>query len=88
MKALIVAALIISSSATFAQTSAPADKPSTDAAPTKVKTPKPICRSEETTGSMFPTRTCHSKQGWTAIDAANAANAERLRNSHGTAGRS
>jgi hypothetical protein len=87
MKALMVAALIISSSAAFAQTSAPTDRPNADVISAKVKPPKPICRSEDTTGSMFPTRTCHTKEEWTTIDAANAANAERMRNSRSSTGR-
>lgn len=87
MEALMFAALFISLSAAFAQTNELSNKTSAAVAPIKVKPPKTICRSEDTTGSMFPTRTCHSKEEWTAIDAANAANAERLRNSRGAAGR-
>lgn len=86
MKALMFAALFVSFSAAFAQTNESSSKTSATVAPIKVKSLKTICRSEDTTGSMFPTRTCHSKEEWTAIDAANAANAERLRNSRGTAG--
>ena len=86
MKALMVAALIVLPNVALAQTTAPSDKSSAVLAPLKMKPPKPICRSEDTTGSMFPTRTCHTKEKWTAIDRANATNAERLRNSHGTSG--
>jgi hypothetical protein len=87
MRALMVFALAVTSSVSFAQTSAPADTTAVSNAPTKMKPLKPICRSEDTTGSMFPTRTCHTKEEWTAIDAANAANAERMRNSRSSAGR-
>lgn len=87
MKTLMAAAFVLWSSATFAQTNAPSDATGATAAPAKVKPPKPICRSENTTGSMFPTRTCHTKEEWAAIDAANAANAERMQNSRSTTGR-
>jgi len=87
MKALMVAVLIIAPNAALAQTATSSDKPGAIVAPAKMKPPKPICRSEDTTGSMFPTRTCHSKEEWTAIDATNAANAERMRNSRSSAGR-
>jgi hypothetical protein len=80
MKALMVAALAISSSVAFAQTSAPSNNTAASVAPTEVKAPKPICRTEATTGSRFTTRTCHSKEDWTTIDAANAAIIERSRN--------
>lgn len=33
---------------------------------------KKICRSEQTTGSYFAKRTCHTRDEWKAIDAANA----------------
>jgi hypothetical protein len=85
MKAMIAAALMVSSTAVFAQaTTTPA--PSTDAAdaPAKAKPLKPICRRESVTGSNFQTRTCHSKQEWAAIDAQNAADVERMSNSRRT----
>ncbi|TXC71505.1 hypothetical protein FSB78_11540 [Sphingomonas ginsenosidivorax] len=72
MKMMIAIALILSSSAGLAQTAA------TGSAAANAKPPKPICRSEPVTGSIFPQRSCHSKEEWTAIDAANAANAERM----------
>lgn len=73
MKALMVAVLAISSSRAFAQTSAPSDNTAASVAPTKVKLVKPICRTEAATGFRFTTRTCHSKEEWAAIDAANSA---------------
>lgn len=82
----MVVALAITSSVAFAQTSAPSDNPAASVAPTEVKAPKPICRTEATTGSQFTTRTCRSKEEWTAIDAANAAIIERDRNPQSIAG--
>ena len=41
---------------------------------------KPKCRRVDTTGSIMGARTCHTAAEWKAIDAANAANAERYRN--------
>lgn len=43
-----------------------------DAKPVKEKK---ICRSEQTTGSYFAKRTCHTRDEWKAIDAANTDNA-------------
>lgn len=87
MKVLMVAALVIWSSATLAQTKAQSDTTGATAAPAKVKPPKPICRNEATTGSIFSTRTCYTKEDWVAIDAANAANIERMRSSRSVNGR-
>jgi hypothetical protein len=84
----ITAALVLISGAASAQT-APA-VPSDGAAAVKVKPPKPMCRSEDVTGSFFQQRTCHSKEEWAAIDAVNAANAERMsasRSGNGGVGR-
>ena len=87
MKASMAVALLMASSAGVAQT-APPSKTSDAAVPTaKAKPPKPICRREDTTGSLFPTRTCHSKEEWPAIDAANAANTERMSNARKGTGR-
>ena len=86
MKAWILAALVMGSSAALAQTNAPSSATGATAPAAKIKPPKPVCRSENTTGSMFPTRTCHSKEEWAAIDVANAANAERMSNSRNSAG--
>jgi hypothetical protein len=86
MKAFLVVALAITSSVAFAQTSAPSDTTAASNAPAAMKPPKPICRTEATTGSRFTTRTCHSKEEWTAIDAANAAIIERNRNPQSIAG--
>jgi len=82
-KILTLAALCASSAALYAQT-APA--PATDV-PVKEKK---ICRREETTGSIMPTRVCHSKEEWAQIDAANAKAAEQFNASrhvgHGSGG--
>ncbi|MGN6620693.1 MAG: hypothetical protein ACTHKR_06490 [Sphingomonas sp.] len=40
-----------------------------DAKPPKEKK---ICRSEQTTGSYLPKRTCHTAEEWKAIDGTNA----------------
>lgn len=32
---------------------------------------KKICRSEQTTGSYFAKRTCHTREEWKAIDSSN-----------------
>jgi len=45
---------------------------------TKAEKEKKVCRSEETTGSMMPTRVCHTKSEWTQIDAANARTADQF----------
>lgn len=87
MIAWMAAALIMGSGTTLAQTNVPSSATGATASQAKTKPPKAICRSEDTTGSLFPTRTCHSKEEWSAIDAANAANAERIRNSRNGVGR-
>jgi hypothetical protein len=87
MKALMAVVLMLGSSAGLAQTAAPSITTDVTASPAKAKPPKPICRSANTTGSMFPTRTCHSKEEWSAIDAANAANTERMSNARKGTGR-
>jgi hypothetical protein len=80
MKTLIAVVMICSPELAVAQTAGAAAPNS--AAPTtasaKIKPPKPICRKEDVTGSFFPARTCHTKEEWAAIDAANAKNAERI----------
>jgi hypothetical protein len=81
MKVLIAAALVVSSSAGLAQTAAPAVSTDGASPKAKAKPPKPICRSLSVTGSMFPARSCHSKEEWVAIDAANAADADQMSNS-------
>ena len=40
---------------------------------------KKICRSEERTGSIMPTRVCHSNSEWAAIERQNASTVERDR---------
>ncbi len=48
--------------------------------PAKPVVEKPKCRRLDTTGSIMGERTCHTAAEWKAIDAANAANADRYRN--------
>ena len=56
------------------------------ATPVPVKEKK-ICRTEETTGSMMPHRTCYTKAQWVTIDGQNKANVNSLRDSmHGHSG--
>lgn len=83
MMTLFAYALIASAGAGMPQATTPQN--STTTAP--AKPPKPICRSENVTGSIFPTRTCHSKEEWVAIDAANAADAERMSSARNSSGR-
>lgn len=80
MKALIAAALIMGSGVSTAQTPMPTASTDSNAPAGKVKPPKPLCRNESTTGSMFAKKTCHSKEEWAAIDLANAADVERISN--------
>ena len=64
-----------------AASAAPAAKPEKE---------KKICRREETTGSIMPTRICHTKDEWVQIDEANAHAAEQFnaarRTGHGMSG--
>ena len=87
MKPLMAVVVMLGSSAGLAQIAAPSIPTEVTASPAKAKPPKSICRSANTTGSMFPTRTCHSKEEWSAIDAANAANTERMSNARKGTGR-
>lgn len=85
MKAWIAAALV-GSSAALAQTNAPSSATGAAVPAAQIKPPKPVCRSETRTGSLFPTRTCHSKEEWAAIDDANTSSAERMSNMRNSAG--
>jgi hypothetical protein len=80
MRTLITVALLLAPGVAAAQAIEPAAAPQATSTPPAVKTkpPKPICRKEDVTGSFFPARTCHTKEEWAAIDAANAQNAERM----------
>ena len=84
MKLMIAAAMMLSSSAGFAQSTA--SGASNTVAVTTPKPAKPVCRKAPVTGSNFSTRTCHSKEEWAAIDAANGANAERMSAARNAAG--
>ncbi len=84
MKLMIAAALMLSSSAGLAQSAATGTPDAT--AVTTPKPAKPVCRRAPVTGSNFSTRTCHSKDEWAAIDAANGANAERMSAARNAAG--
>lgn len=86
MKAWIVGALVMGSSAALAQTNVPLSATGAALPGEKTKPPKPVCRSETRTGSIFPTRTCHSKEEWAAIDVANSANAERMSDTRNSTG--
>lgn len=86
MKAWVVGALVMGSSAALAQTNARPSATGVALPAEKIKPPKPVCRSETRTGSIFPTRTCHLKEEWVAIDVANSANAERMSNSRNSTG--
>lgn len=46
-----------------------------------------LMASANTTGSMLLPRNCHSKEEWSVIDAANAANTERMSNARKGTGR-
>lgn len=39
---------------------------------------KKICRQEDVTGSIMMARTCHTKEEWAEIDAANARSAQHV----------
>jgi hypothetical protein len=72
-------------SALFAQiAAAPPAEPA--AAAEKPAKEKKICRREEETGSIMPTRICHTKDEWVRIDAANQKAVEQFsaaRRDHG-----
>jgi predicted secreted protein len=68
-KLMTLAALCAFSTALYAQ-AAPAP-----AAEKPVKEKK-ICRQEDVTGSIMMARTCHTKEEWAQIDAANSRNAQ------------
>lgn len=55
--------------ATAAPAAAGQSTPSPSIAAAPAKADKPICRSEEETGSRFSKRVCHTKSQWNAIAA-------------------
>ena len=88
MRRLIVLAVACSvPSALLAQDVAPAPAAALAAKPEKEKK---ICRREETPGSVMPTRVCHTKDEWVAIDKANQAATDQFnaarRSGHGMSG--
>ncbi|MGY2734161.1 hypothetical protein [Sphingomonas sp. UYP23] len=70
MKTVVVAVLLCAPSLAYA-----AD---TVAAPAPVEKEKKVCRSEESTGSLFVKRVCHTKTEWTALDAERQRAAESM----------
>lgn len=80
MRRLIVLAVACAiPTALLAQTATPA----TTEKPVKEKK---LCRREEMTGSIMPTRVCHTKDEWVQIDAANQKAADQFsaaRRNHG-----
>ena len=51
-------------------------QPEPAAAAVKPVKEKKICRQEDVTGSIMMARTCHTKEEWAQIDAANSRNAQ------------
>jgi hypothetical protein len=45
-----------------------------------VEKEKKVCRSEESTGSLFVKRICHTKAEWAALDAEGARAAQHMQN--------
>lgn len=88
MKTLIAVAMVFTPGLAVAQTTGAgaANSPTPTTPSAKTKPPKPICRKEDVTGSFFPARTCHTREEWAAIDAANAKNAERISAARNTSG--
>lgn len=84
MRRLIVLAVACAiPTALLAQTATP---PATAATAEKPAKEKKLCRREEMTGSIMPTRVCHTKDEWVQIDAANQKAADQFsaaRRNHG-----
>ncbi len=85
MRRLIVLAVACATPATLvAQTATPAAPAAATAE--KPAKEKKFCRREEMTGSIMPTRICHTKDEWIQIDAANQKAADQFsaaRRNHG-----
>jgi hypothetical protein len=74
--ALPIAAIIFVASAASAQQppyTAPSAASGSVSTAKPVPTEKLICRTEETTGSRFSKKVCHTKSDWNAISADGAA---------------
>jgi hypothetical protein len=58
------------------------------AAPAKPVKERKVCRQDTATGSIMPHTTCHTKDEWAQIDAANQSNAQQFGDNlrRGTAG--
>jgi len=56
-----------------------AGQPQAATPPLPAAKPKLLCRTEEVTGSLFKKRSCHTKEEWTEIDGAHAADKEDFR---------
>jgi len=87
---IVLAVACAAPAALFAQSAAPAPAASSTAPAAHPEKEKKVCRREETTGSIMPTRICHTKDEWVQIDAANARAAEQFsaqrRNGRGMTG--
>jgi len=68
-KLMTLAVLCTLSTALYAEAAPATEKPVKE---------KKICRQEDVTGSIMMQRTCHTKEEWAQIDAANARNAQHL----------
>ena len=66
---MTLAALCVASTALYAQAAPASEKPVKE---------KKICRQEDVTGSIMMARTCHTKEEWAQIDAANSRNAQHI----------
>jgi len=91
MRRFIVLAIVCAApAALLAQVAAPTLAETSAAPAVKAEKEKKICRREETTGSIMPTRICHTKDEWVQIDEANAHAAEQFnaarRTGHGMSG--
>ncbi len=73
----VIALSVAAGFATSAVAQAPQPSAPQVAAPVKEKK---ICRSENSTGSILPKRTCKTQAEWTATDAANRDVVEQRRN--------
>jgi hypothetical protein len=87
MRTSYVLFAVMLSSAVPAVAQQPTVPPPSDPAPAKEKK---VCRSEESTGSVFMKRVCHSSAEWSEIDARHAGESvrfrEQQRNGQGTPG--
>ncbi|GAA0301465.1 hypothetical protein GCM10009087_09030 [Sphingomonas oligophenolica] len=73
LKLVVALACLTLSVPSFAQEAAPsAPAGASDAAkPVKVKKPRRICRSDQSTTTRMTSQTCHTADEWAAIDRSN-----------------